>query len=60
MACPDGMPNLKDHPLATAQGSRARAALLGSRFKSISHSSETSLTGSSLDGASAHGLLDDE
>lgn len=60
MAWPNDMPDFEDHPLASPSGSRARAALLGSRFKLFSHSSDTSLTGSSLEGASAHGLLSDE
>ena len=52
MAWPDDMPNFEDHPHATAPGSRAKAALLGSRFKTSSQVAVSSPTGSTLDGAS--------
>ncbi len=51
---PDNMPEFEDHPRAAAPGPRAKAARLGSRFKSFSQDAESSLTGSSLDGASIH------
>ena len=59
-AWPDDMPKFEDHPLAAAPGSPARAALLGSRLKSLNQREIQSLTGSSLEGASPQGLLVDE
>jgi hypothetical protein len=53
-AWPADMPAFEDHPKAVAPGSLAKAARLGSRFKSSSHDAEASRTGSSLDGASIH------
>lgn len=51
MAWPADMPKFEDHPLATLPRSRARAARLGSRVKSVSRDTEFSPTGSSLNGA---------
>ncbi len=59
-AWPDDMPDFEDHPHAAAPGPRAKAARLGSRFKSFNQAAESSLTGSSLDEASLQGLLIDE
>ncbi len=53
-AWPDDMPDFEDHPDAATPGPRAKAARLGSRFKSFSQDAESSRTGSSLDGASLH------
>ena len=53
---PADMPKFEDHPDARKSTSRARAAMQGSRYKLTSHSMETSLTGSSLEGASPEGL----
>ena len=51
MAWPADMPKFEDHPLAALPGSRARAARLGSRVKSVSRDAEMSYAGSSLNGA---------
>ena len=53
-AWPIDMPPFEDHTKAVAPGSLAKAARLGSRFKSFSQDAEASRTGSSLDGASIH------
>ena len=58
-AWPDDMPNFEDHPRAAAPGSSTRAVLLGSRLKSL-QTEDSSLTGSTLQGASPEGLQIDE
>jgi hypothetical protein len=51
MAWPADMPKFEDHPRAALPGSRATAARIGSRVKSVSRDTEISLAGSSLNGA---------
>jgi len=54
VAWPDDMPDFEDHPDAAASGPRSKAARLGSHFRSFTQDGESSLTGSSLDGAAIH------
>ncbi len=51
---PDDMPNFEDHPHAAAPGSLVKAVRLGSRIKPFSQEAKSSLTGSTLNGASIH------